>query len=243
MINRSNDQKLHLPNASSNSKSSVGRYIRLFHHKLASKKTVSAAFIVTVVASGIIGLVVSRDPLAAVCSATENESAVATADVHVPADETYRVWSRVMVPEAENNSFYLDVGDQHCGIVVGGAQVEPDTWVWVDYRDGVSEDKLDLALDQGEQTVRMAGREDGVKVDRLVFTTDTGCVPEADGSNCADVSTALVGDINNDNTIDIFDLSLLLSSWGTDDTDADLNTDGTVDVFDLSLLLSNWSNE
>ena len=47
-------------------------------------------------------------------------------------------------------------------------------------------------------------------------------------------------DINNDNKVDVFDLSILLGKWNTADTTSDLNNDGTVDIFDLSRLLSKW---
>src|SRR5262249_46301904 len=52
----------------------------------------------------------------------------------------------------------------------------------------------------------------------------------------------LPGDINNDNTVGIADLSLLADAFLTTPTDAfwnenaDLNCDNTVDVTDLSLL-------
>jgi hypothetical protein len=49
-----------------------------------------------------------------------------------------------------------------------------------------------------------------------------------------------VGDLNNDNQVNIFDLSILLSDWGTANTTADINHDGTVNIFDLSILLSHW---
>jgi hypothetical protein len=47
-------------------------------------------------------------------------------------------------------------------------------------------------------------------------------------------------DINNDNKVDVFDLSILLSKWNTNDSLSDLNKDGSVNVFDLSILLSKW---
>ena len=47
-------------------------------------------------------------------------------------------------------------------------------------------------------------------------------------------------DINNDNKVDVFDLSILLSKWNTTDTTSDLNSDGSVNIFDLSMLLSRW---
>jgi hypothetical protein len=51
----------------------------------------------------------------------------------------------------------------------------------------------------------------------------------------------LVGDLNGDGHVNIFDLSILLSAWGTSSATADLNHDGTVNIFDLSVLLSHWT--
>jgi hypothetical protein len=51
------------------------------------------------------------------------------------------------------------------------------------------------------------------------------------------------GDVNSDNVVNIFDLSIMLSNWGrTGMTPAqgDLNSDNAVNIFDLSILLSNW---
>lgn len=48
-------------------------------------------------------------------------------------------------------------------------------------------------------------------------------------------------DINGDNVVDVLDLSILLSDWGTTGSDADLNNDGTVNIFDLSIMLSDWN--
>ncbi len=50
----------------------------------------------------------------------------------------------------------------------------------------------------------------------------------------------LQGDLNNDNTVNITDLSILLSNYGTSNSAADINTDGTVSILDLSILLSHY---
>jgi hypothetical protein len=50
------------------------------------------------------------------------------------------------------------------------------------------------------------------------------------------------GDLNGDGKVDIFDLSILLSNWGSTGGVADINKDGKVDIFDLSVLLSNWGS-
>jgi len=58
------------------------------------------------------------------------------------------------------------------------------------------------------------------------------------------VTRALVGDVNLDNSVNIFDYNILLShytqtgqSWAT----GDVNGDGTVNIFDYNLLLSNYT--
>ena len=48
-------------------------------------------------------------------------------------------------------------------------------------------------------------------------------------------------DLNVDGKINVFDLSILLSSWSQINNKADLNANGTVDVFDLSIVLSAWA--
>ena len=51
----------------------------------------------------------------------------------------------------------------------------------------------------------------------------------------------LRGDINSDNVVNMTDLSMLLTAYGTNNTNVDLNSDSIVDIFDLSILLSNFS--
>lgn len=51
----------------------------------------------------------------------------------------------------------------------------------------------------------------------------------------------LPGDVNNDNKVDITDLSILLSYYNTSYPAADFNSDGKIDVFDLSILLSHYN--
>jgi dockerin type I repeat protein len=53
-------------------------------------------------------------------------------------------------------------------------------------------------------------------------------------------ASSVIGDLNNDGTVNIYDLSILLADWGTTNPVADLNHDGTVNIFDLSILLSHW---
>ncbi len=51
------------------------------------------------------------------------------------------------------------------------------------------------------------------------------------------------GDVNGDNAVNIFDLSILAANWGGSSKtrgQGDLNNDTVVNVFDLSILAANW---
>lgn len=50
----------------------------------------------------------------------------------------------------------------------------------------------------------------------------------------------LSGDINNDNVVDVTDLSILLTNYNSSNASADLNSDGNVNIIDLSILLSHY---
>ncbi|HET9721632.1 MAG TPA: dockerin type I domain-containing protein, partial [Candidatus Saccharimonadales bacterium] len=50
------------------------------------------------------------------------------------------------------------------------------------------------------------------------------------------------GDLNSDGHVNITDLSIMLSNWGTTNSTCDLNTNGSVDIFDLSILLSHYGS-
>jgi|GEM_PF-5417231 len=53
----------------------------------------------------------------------------------------------------------------------------------------------------------------------------------------------LPGDLDNNNIVELRDLSLLLSVWGQSPSANDLNGDGKISLPDLSILLSNWSKK
>ena len=173
------------------------------------------------------------------CAAIPTDKGVATTTINLSEAGTYKIWSRLMAPDVTNNSYWLQV-DGDCGTVVGDAAIAANSWAWVDYKDGTSANKVTVSLSTGSHTIKMIGRETGVKLDRLVLTTDLTCTPTGTGDNCLPGPEPKTGDLNGDDQVDIFDLSILLSSWGASGGVADINNDGTVNIFDLSILLSNW---
>ncbi len=59
-----------------------------------------------------------------------------------------------------------------------------------------------------------------------------------------DAGEMILGDLNGDGSVNVFDLLILLDQWGPcprpEDCPADLNGDGQVNVFDLLILLDQW---
>ena len=54
-------------------------------------------------------------------------------------------------------------------------------------------------------------------------------------------SLSTLADLNGDQSINMMDLTALLSDWGMGDSAADFNNDGCVDAMDLARLLSVWT--
>lgn len=50
----------------------------------------------------------------------------------------------------------------------------------------------------------------------------------------------LIGDVNEDDTVNDYDLSKLVRLWGDDDREGDFNEDGTVDDYDFSMMVARW---
>jgi hypothetical protein len=71
--------------------------------------------------------------------------------------------------------------------------------------------------------------------------TPSGCNTVSQCVTDTSCTSTKIGDLNNDNLVNVIDLGILLSNWGsTSRPSSDLNSDGNVNVIDLGILLSNW---
>lgn len=120
---------------------------------------------------------------AAACQMPAVDYGSATAALSVPSSGTYRLWTRIMVPDGVSNTYLLEIDGATC-YNVGGGNISPNTWVWVDYRDGIATSKAQQALSAGSHTVKFIGNQPNVKIDRLIAVTDLTCVPLGVGDNC-----------------------------------------------------------
>ncbi|HSX42840.1 MAG TPA: Ig-like domain-containing protein [Candidatus Saccharimonadales bacterium] len=120
---------------------------------------------------------------AAACTVPATDYGKATTSMSVPGTATYRIWSRIMAPDTTNHSYLLQVDGSTC-YNVGGASIPANTWTWVDYQGGNTGTKVQQSLSQGAHALVLLGNAPGVKVDRVIATSDTACVPTGNGDNC-----------------------------------------------------------
>lgn len=95
---------------------------------------------------------------------------------NVRRSHDFRVWGRVITPSLDEDSFWLRFDD--------GAWIQwndiahLDQWHWVDVRPFEQRtDRYLFPLAAGHHTLRIAYRELGAKLDKLVFTSDPDFVP------------------------------------------------------------------
>ncbi|MGZ6004738.1 MAG: Ig-like domain-containing protein [Candidatus Saccharimonadales bacterium] len=122
---------------------------------------------------------------AAACPAPATDMGSVSSTVNVTTAGTYRVWSRIMSGTASSdNSYSLEIDGSSCYVVGDNASMATGSWQWVNYQNGTTGSTIDVSLTAGNHTLKMIGREDGVKLDRVGFTTDTTCTPSGTGDNC-----------------------------------------------------------
>jgi hypothetical protein len=136
----------------------------------------------------ILSLVVALFPAnpvrvsAAACTAPTTDygtvTSSPTSQISIPATGTYRVWSRMQIPNSTSNSYLLEIDGTSCYNVGGNTAMATNTWTWVDYQGGVTTNKINATLSAGNHSYKLIGNAEGVMLDRLIFTQDTT------GSNC-----------------------------------------------------------
>ena len=126
---------------------------------------------------------------AAPCTVPSTDYGTATMTVNIPQTGNYRIWSRMATANATDNSYLLEVDGNTC-FTVGDGSFNVGSWNanssnWVDYQNGNTNSKINMNLTAGNHTIRMIGNAADVRLDRVIFTSDTSCVPVGVGENCA----------------------------------------------------------
>lgn len=134
----------------------------------------------------IVAIQLSTTPAQAqsTCPTTPISGDSVTMSFSVPETNTYTVWSRIVVPDTNNNSYFLQI-DNGCAFAVGDSSSIPaNEFTWVNYQDGNSASVISIPLTAGDHTAKLTMRENGVGIDRLLVTTNISCVPTGFGDNC-----------------------------------------------------------
>jgi hypothetical protein len=128
------------------------------------------------------------------CSQLPTNTGTVTTTVTIGTSGMYTVWSRILPPNSLPASYYLQV-DNQCGIKVGGFNMNPSVWTWVNNTardDGIIDKRILLNLTQGTHLVKLIGNTPNLGLDRIIFTNFLDCIPGGFGNNCNQISTQSV---------------------------------------------------
>lgn len=110
-----------------------------------------------------------------------------TQTVKPAAGATYKVWVRLWVPSGKTSSAKLSFNTV-CQDLPAPTTIASNSWVWVDKaKDNVTVLQSSLTANV-DYTMTIAGQASGVRVDRVLFLSDS-CAPTGTGSNCTTTDT------------------------------------------------------
>lgn len=154
------------------------------------KKRLSAASMVAAMMMAVVAPLMTGSVQAATCTPLPSDKGTVTSSVNFATTGTYRAWVRMLAPSTTENGVYLQVADSDaCQVTVGKGGLAVNQLMWVNWRDGNAQNLIDVTVSAGTHQVVLAGLDEGVQVDRLLFLTDKACVPTGDGSNCMVTAT------------------------------------------------------
>lgn len=147
------------------------------------RQTASRLLAACLTASGLIAAVITTTPVAAACATPATNYGSASMQLSVPTASNYRIWTRLQAPDTVNNSYFLEIDGNSC-YVVGDGTLAAKTWTWVGHQNGDPSSTIVAPLNSGAHTLKLIGREPGVKIDRILAAADQACIPANLGENC-----------------------------------------------------------
>ena len=99
-------------------------------------------------------------------------SPVVSYPINFTTAQTYTVWLRGYPTNAAGDSVVVGLGDER----IEATGFAPGAWSWANTTPGGLTARLSITT-TGVQTMTLAMREDGLRIDRLLLTTDTNYIP------------------------------------------------------------------
>lgn len=141
--------------------------------------------LITMVVTGIIAAIPALPARGqdAGCGATlATDKGHARQAVHVTEDGNYTLWLRMLAPNADADSVYVQL-DERCVVVSADSRESGDKFVWINYREGDVSKKLTYNLKSGDHAMTIAGREVNTGLDKVMVVSGD-CKPTGNGDNC-----------------------------------------------------------
>ena len=175
-------------------------------------------------------------------------------DLYVATEANYELWGRVSADDFGTDTFWVavDGGDE----VLWQIPVGPWTWAPVTQRLPDSSDELQVYhLAQGTHSVRILAREHDARLDYLQLCSSAATpaptrtptlTPTPTQTPTPTATPVIPGDLDGDCDVDIVDIMLVASRWGTRTGDAkydaryDLDGDGDIDIVDIMMVAAHW---
>lgn len=143
----------------------------------------------------------------------------------------------VEVQETNMYTFYVN-SDDGSKLFVGNQLIVDN-----DGLHGMNEESGAILLAQGLHEVRVEFFERGGGAGCIVSISSDMMAKEVIPSDSySHEVTECIGDINNDGTVNVTDVLVLIGDWGTSNPETDLDGDGVVAVSDLLILIGNYGN-
>jgi chitodextrinase len=125
---------------------------------------------------------------AAACAAPTADLGTDTLTINVPEDGQYTIWTRMVAPDTTNNSINLQIDQNDCYNIGGGAFVAP-TWEntsknWVNYANGATTPPVSMQFAKGTHTLKYIGTKPGVLVDKVIVTANNTLTPTGVCDDC-----------------------------------------------------------
>lgn len=143
------------------------------------------------ISGGLLGALVAfllfvPSPARAACEPMPTDKGLVVDTVHIETAGQYTAWLRMSALQDNSNNLYLQV-DDNCYVTVGSA-VTTEDFVW----GGTSDESgfLTFNLEAGEHTIKIAGHEEGVGLDKMLLMSDTACVPTGMSGECSVADTS-----------------------------------------------------
>ncbi len=147
-------------------------------------KLVAYMFVGSLVVA-VVGVLSMPSTAQAACSAMPKDKGQVSFSVDIPSTGVYQVWSRIYSPTASANGFYIQIDQAVCKTVVGnGGPIDAGKFTWVNWTDGDTKKLLSVNLEKGKHTIIAAGLDANLSLDKVMFLTDTACIPKDTGTNC-----------------------------------------------------------